>query len=693
MRFNAVGARKRLAARRAGIACALVAGLAMAPAAHAYTFGEPGVRATGPEVRVFDYSTQRCHGDDIPDQPTRAFRNAAGNVILINTHHHVRRYVGGSLATVAKPCPGTIMLSGVSRDPSLYDDREWLASTYTHNGTTVYGLIHAEYQGWQDGGCGTSFEDRKKCWYNAVTLTRSDDGGASFSHAPAPTHYVAGPPYRYSPGIGPIGFFQPSNIVRGHDGMYYVLVHVEGHGAQPTGSCLWRTSDLADRRSWRAWGGTAFDVEFRDPYVHSYDPAEGVCALISRNQIGTRSESLTWSTYLKKWVLVGSANNADGVSGPGFYYHTSDDLINWTRGKLLMQGPLPWAYQCGGPEVLRDPSVLDNDSKSRNFETIGQRPYLFFTRFHLNGCAWSLDRDLIRMPLEFSNRQPGGPVAALGASTTSPRTGETVTFDASGSRDDDGSIVRYVWDLDGDGAYELSTGTDPRAGKAYGAQDKVTVTLRVCDDDGKATDETILLNVSGEAVSVPGSPGGPTSAVCPSPAGGGGGGDPPGGDPPSGDPPGEDPPGGDPPPDPTGALPPAAADPPAGGPAGGGATQGASSPAPPAATVVAGSPPGLLRVVGRPRTRRDGRVVLRVRVPAAGVLTVRGLGRRPAISRSRRSASRARTLTVRVRVSRAGRALLRKKRRAKVRMLLVFRPVGGPSQRAKRSLTLRAKRR
>src|SRR5512145_759062 len=67
-----------------------------------------------------------------------------------------------------------------------------------------------------------------------------------------------------------------------------------------------------------------------------------------------------------------------------------------------MQGPLPWAYQCGGPEVLRDPSLLDDDSGSRNFETIGQRPYLFFTRFHLNGCAWSLDRDLIRIPLEFT---------------------------------------------------------------------------------------------------------------------------------------------------------------------------------------------------------------------------------------------------------------------------------------------------
>ena len=83
-------------------------------------------------------------------------------------------------------------------------------------------------------------------------------------------------------------------------------------------------------------------------------------------------------------MLVGSADNADGVSGAGFYYFTSDDLINWSMAKLLMNAELPWTYQCqDGPEQLRDPSLLDNDSTSRNFDTIGQRPFLFFTRFNV----------------------------------------------------------------------------------------------------------------------------------------------------------------------------------------------------------------------------------------------------------------------------------------------------------------------
>ena len=184
--------------------------------------------------------------------------------------------------------------------------------------------------------------------------------------------------------------------------------------------------------------------------------------------------------------------------GPGFYFYTSDDLINWSQAKLLMKAELPWTWQCSdGPQFYRDPSLLDPQSTTRNFDTMGQRPYLFFTRFNLSSCASSLDRDLIRIPIEFSNQAPGGPAATLAASNAAPRTGEAVTFDASGSRDEDGSITKFEWDLDGDGTYERDTGSSPVAGKTYSAADSVTVTVRVSDDDGKATDETMVVRVGG----------------------------------------------------------------------------------------------------------------------------------------------------------------------------------------------------
>jgi hypothetical protein len=615
-------------ARPARLACALavVGGVAMAlllvaPAVGAYTFGEPGVRAIGPEVTLFDWTTQKCNNDDIPDQPTRAFRDVNGQVVVVNSHHTTRRWAGSSLAGVTHSC-SIMMGSGKNADPSKYDDREWLGSTYTADGTTVYGLIHAEYQGYNQspGYCvrpGELFVDKQKCWYNALTLTKSTNNGATFSHATPPAHYIGGPPYRYSAGIGPIGFFQPSNIVRGRDGYLYVLAHIEDYGVQPYGSCLMRTNRIDDPSSWRMWDGTGFNRRFRDPYLYDYPPAEGVCEPVSREHIGTLSESLTWSTYLKKWVLMGGADNADASSGPGFYYYTSNDLVNWEPARLVMTGELPWTHTCAdGPEQIRDPSLLDNDSTSRNFDTIGQRPFLYFTRFNVGfnsptSCYTSLDRDLIRIPLEFSNQQPGGPSAALAASTVSPRTGEMVSFDASGSRDADGSIVKYQWDLDGDGTYERDTGSSSVTRKAYDAPDTVTVTVRVSDDDGKATDDTTLVRVA----------------------------------------------------EPGGRAP------------------------------VLGRPGAAPAAIGRLSASRSVRgtargAILRVRVPAAGTLRLRPAAGRRAVRRMRTATAERGIVSVRVIPSRAGRALLARHGRLRLRVVLSFTPVGGATQKFKTMVAL-----
>ncbi len=485
-------------------------------------FGEPDVRQIAPETIPFDWSANKCTNDDIPDQPARAFREANGTINVVDTHHTVWRFTTTNLTTLTRRCSPVVMNSHNNTDPAMYDDKEWIGSTWTPDGTTVYGIIHSEYQGWRHapgGYCirsGEPFSDRAKCWQNALTLATSTNGGSTFSHTTAPTHLVAGSPTPWARGNGPLGFFQPSHIVRAQDGWHYMMARVMNVGPQPMASCVLRTRNVADPTSWRGWSGSGFTVTFPSPYLNTLDPAQHVCQPVSYNHIGTLSESLGWSTYFKKWVLVGSADNADGVSGPGFYFYTSDDLINWSPAKLLMKAELPWTWQCSDGPFYRDPSLLDPQSKTRNFDTMGQRPYLFFTRFNISSCSSSLDRDLFRIPIEFSNQAPGGPAAAL-AAPSAARTGEPVTFDASASRDADGSITKYEWDLDGDGTYERDSGTEPVVTHSYDRPGGVTATVRVHDDDGKATDETAEVDVAagaGEAAPPWGGAVGRTSAAA-----------------------------------------------------------------------------------------------------------------------------------------------------------------------------------
>jgi hypothetical protein len=86
----------------------------------------------------------------------------------------------------------------------------------------------------------------------------------------------------------------------------------------------------------------------------------------------------------------------------GFYYSTSNDLINWSPRQLIREVGIPSSYQCGDPNPAAYPSLLDPRSRSRNFETTGRRPWLYFTRFHYKDCRSTLNRDLVRVRVLFS---------------------------------------------------------------------------------------------------------------------------------------------------------------------------------------------------------------------------------------------------------------------------------------------------
>jgi hypothetical protein len=362
------------------------------------------VEVTEQEEIVFDWSESACEPADIPDTPARAFRDDQGRVQLIASHYVNRRMAGPGLNHLTHDC-AAIMSSQYDPNPAMFNDREWIHSTYTPDGTRIFALVHDEYQGHTHPGQCPSGE-YTKCWYNAVTLAVSTDGGASYNHAPPPAHLVASIPYPYESDSGPAGIFQPSNIVRNPaDGYYYTLLRVQRYGAQPQGTCVMRTTDLADPKSWRAWDGSGFDVRFINPYL-GVDEHHGdhVCQPVSYEQIQLMVESLTFNTYLDKYLLVGTASGPGrpGEMASGIYYSTSEDLIHWTPRRLIMEVESRHTYRCGDPNPVAYPSVLDPDSTSRNFETTGKEAYLYFTRSNYQSCRETLDRDLVRIPIEFS---------------------------------------------------------------------------------------------------------------------------------------------------------------------------------------------------------------------------------------------------------------------------------------------------
>jgi hypothetical protein len=367
-------------------------------------FPNPVLKIVGEQQVMFDWTTDRCEDQNIPDLPARAFRGADGQVQLIISDNNNFRMLGPDLNTLALDC-SAVMRSQNAADPSLFADMEWVASPYTEDGQTVYALIHNEYWGHTHAGQCPQ-QDYFPCWDNSITLGISTDGGATYAHAlPPPAHLVARLPYPYEAGAGPEGARGPSNIIKGPEGYFYSFFNVSMYRTQEQRVCLMRTDDLTDPTSWRFWDGSSFAGQFVDPYLNPpANPNEHICAAMDLEgaTIGaTMNESITYNTYLERYVLVGlSADHLGGREVWGIYYSFSDDLLHWTRRKLLAEMPLPWTVANAGSDMsILYPSLLDPDSQARNFETSGKTGYLYFTRN--NHGHGSLDRDMIRVAVEF----------------------------------------------------------------------------------------------------------------------------------------------------------------------------------------------------------------------------------------------------------------------------------------------------
>jgi hypothetical protein len=368
--------------------------------------GTPGTVqvSLGPAETVFQYLRDGCAEGDVPDGGARAVRLNDGSILLVAGDAPFNfADVGQDFWSLKRRCAPTLT-SGDSPLASTFQNWEWIYAMY-NDGATIHALVHNEFHDPIPPNCQPV--NSSLCQYNSVTYAASTDGGHTFQMPAAPQNVVAPPPIQWTPPApgttqNVYGSQEPTNIVHAADGYYYARFGVFPPPGQPYfgRACVMRTQTLSDASSWRAWDGTAFELQMIDPYTGT--PA-GVCADDSSPNGSSPYESLTFNTYLNMYMTL--ALDSDYSNGTptncGFHFALSSDLVHWTDQQFIAPAYVPEPTQCQQPGSgglagsNAYASIIDPDDPSLSFETPGRTGYIYFTRFNDN----SENRDLVRMPM------------------------------------------------------------------------------------------------------------------------------------------------------------------------------------------------------------------------------------------------------------------------------------------------------
>lgn len=356
-------------------------------------FNEDFVVEYGKTETVFDYLSQHCPGEvnDFPDMPTRAFVAGDGLVqVLAGNSIPNRRSVGPNLTDMKRDCSyPPIMKSEFNLTVDNSRDYSWVMSPYLVErdaSLPVAALVHNEFHGFADPNhrefvdCGIADTTKfLKCWWGSVNLAVSRNGGKTYTQEETPKHIVSSVGFNYSPtNKEHYGAMEPSNIVW-RQGFYYALVSVnvpkESSPYVEGKTCVMRTDNLMNAKSWKYWDGKNFTI----PAMQ----ASGCTGVMPSGW----SLTLTFNDYLDKYVALG----CQWQDKPCARFST--DLTHWSSESSTLNLP-HWAYG----------TFIQPGDFTRNFEVTGRSPWFYYVDCEnkSNGTCVDVNRNLKRVRVRFS---------------------------------------------------------------------------------------------------------------------------------------------------------------------------------------------------------------------------------------------------------------------------------------------------
>jgi len=388
------------------------------------------IRLEGVPIRVFDHRHDKQEMHHLPDASLAAWKEADGTVNLMIPHFENYRMRGPNLEQL-KSAPEKIFSSfqqAADLEETSYNYHHWLTAPYTLDGKTVYAVTHTEWYACLLSDDCTLRDYRLGSWTTTNNLLESQDGGKTWRvQGDRETHLVFNGAHLwtgsralsqriYRHAINHSGFMVPTRPIR--EGNYLYVIGLEMHrdfehliGNQApmrkNGFAILRTKDISQASGWEVWsGGTEYKTANLSNLKVFTPEEKGKPLTVALPQI-------IYDDNSKRFVLFFTVYG----DRKGLYYSTSRSLEvpEWTEAAqvigtddLLLDPDFPdKANPCNVGVIPRNyPSILDSDSRGRNFEFTDGDPWMFYVlnRVRCEGGRGNLKRDIYRVKMRFNYR-------------------------------------------------------------------------------------------------------------------------------------------------------------------------------------------------------------------------------------------------------------------------------------------------